>query len=248
MLKAILLDLDNTLILYDEPAFYTRYFKKLYLRFSDHFTPEEFRRRIITSTMSLRDNQGLRNNYDYFMDSFCAELPKLRKEFQNRFMAFYGRDFDKIRVEVTAAADLHATLEQLQRMGIKLVLASNPLFPRIALEKRLGWVGVDGASFDFITHMENMSYVKPHTGYYRQICDQIESPPQKCMMVGNDAVNDMSAAQAGLKTYLTTEAGEIDYSSLRLADMPRLPKRRMPRPDFKGPLAGVVGVVRRLST
>ena len=41
MLQAVLLDLDNTLILYDEPAFYERYFAALSRFFSDLFTPPE---------------------------------------------------------------------------------------------------------------------------------------------------------------------------------------------------------------
>jgi FMN phosphatase YigB (HAD superfamily) len=44
-----------------------------------------------------------------------------------------------------------------------------------------------------ITHLDNSTYVKPRVEYYHQISDAIGRPPQACIMVGNDAINDMVA-------------------------------------------------------
>ena len=47
MLKAVFLDLDNTLILFDELKYYTAYFKKLNSFFQDEFTLDELRERVV---------------------------------------------------------------------------------------------------------------------------------------------------------------------------------------------------------
>jgi hypothetical protein len=41
MLKAVLTDLDNTLVLFDEVPFHQRYFDKLGRCFADLFSPED---------------------------------------------------------------------------------------------------------------------------------------------------------------------------------------------------------------
>jgi FMN phosphatase YigB (HAD superfamily) len=143
--------------------------------------------------------------------------------------------------------NLHDVLEQLKQMGLILVVASNPIYPRIAMEKRLLWVDVDVRHFDLVTHMENMNFVKPDEGYYQQICSKIGVLPEHCLMVGNDPGNDMAAAGANMKTYLTTDGGAIDYNSLILANDQYRQNPMNVRPDFTGPLAGIIDAVRELS-
>ena len=106
------------------------------------------------------------------------------------------------------------------------------------------WAGLDRRRFRWITHLDNSTYVKPRVEYYHQISDAIGRPPQACIMVGNDAVNDMVAGSAGMTTYLTNEAGAVDYSAVT--------RGRNIRPgqpygaDFTGPLADLLAVVERL--
>ncbi len=83
--------------------------------------------------------------------------------------------------------------------------------------------------------------------YYHQTCELIGEAPAECLMVGNDPVNDMSAALAGLKTYRTTDAEVIDYASLTLTEEQRKKSpREIPAPDYTGSFAGVADVVERL--
>jgi len=248
MLKAVLLDLDNTLILFDELKYYTAYFKKLNHYFDDVFEPTELRERVINGTMALRHNRGLKNNLQHFLDVFAheheADIPKLWA----RFMAFYREAYDDIAVTVHVPEGLHPVIAQLRRTGLKLVIASNPIFPVTAQEKRMRWGGLDPAWFDLFTHIENMRFVKPTIDYFKQTCALIGEKPADCLMVGNDPVNDMAAAQAGLKTYRTTDAEVIDYAALTITDAQRRKgPREIPDPDFKGPFAGVTKVVRALA-
>jgi len=244
MLKAVLLDLDNTLILFDELKYYTAYFEKLNHYFDDEFDPDDLRERVINGTMALRHNRGLNNNLQHFLDVFGhereADIPRLWE----RFQAFYQEAYDDIAVTVDVPEGLHPVIAQLRQTGLKLVIASNPIFPVIAQEKRMRWGGLDPAWFDLFTHIENMCFVKPTVDYFKQTCDLIGESPSECLMVGNDPVNDMSAAQAGLKTYRTTDAEVIDYAALTLTDEQRKKgPREIPEPDFEGPFAGVASAV-----
>jgi len=244
MLKAVLLDLDNTLILFDELKYYTAYFEKLNHYFADEFDPDDLRERVINGTMALRHNRGLKNNLQHFLDVFAhereADIPRLWE----RFKAFYQEAYDHIAVTVDVPKGLHPVIAQLRQTGLKLVIASNPIFPVIAQEKRMRWGGLDPAWFDLFTHIENMCFVKPTVDYFKQTCDLIGEAPTACLMVGNDPVNDMSAAQAGLKTYRTTDAEVIDYAALTLTDEQRQKgTREIPDPDFEGPFAGVASAV-----
>ncbi|UCH21666.1 MAG: HAD family hydrolase [Deltaproteobacteria bacterium] len=245
MLNAVLLDLDNTLVLYDELKFFERYFEKLCHFFSDIFPPDEFTERVIKATMALGQNNGEMSNSRFFINFFAKGLKESQLNLWRRFIAFYENEYHKIDVDVTVPSGLHEVMRWMQHVRLKLVLASNPIYPPIALEKRLAWAGLDSSCFDLITHIENMSYVKPRPAYYRQICEKINESPAVCLMIGNDPVNDMMAARAGLKTYLTTDAGKIDYSSLmKDSDSPTHPLE-ISTPDYRGSFAEVILVIQK---
>ena len=53
MLNAVLFDLDNTLVLFDETAFYGRYFGKLADFFADLLPPPQMQERVLRATRSL---------------------------------------------------------------------------------------------------------------------------------------------------------------------------------------------------
>jgi len=247
MLKAVLLDLDNTLVLFDELKYYEAYFKKLNSFFDDDFTPDELKERVINGTMALRFNNGEKTNRQCFLEIFADSLDADHSLLWERFMAFYREAYDDIAVTVSLPDGLHTTLDYLRQTGLKLAIASNPIFPVIAQEKRMRWGNLDPAWFSLFTHMENMRYVKPMPEYYHQTCELIGAAPAACLMVGNDPANDMSAALAGLKTFRTTDAEVVDYASLTLTDEQRKKSPgEIPPPDYEGPFAGVADVVGRL--
>jgi FMN phosphatase YigB (HAD superfamily) len=247
MLKAVLLDLDNTLILFDELKYYKAYFKKLNSFFSDDFTPAELRERVINGTMALRFNNGEKTNRQCFLEVFARGREAESASLWDRFMAFYREAYGDIEVTVDLPDGLHPVMDRLRETGLKLAIASNPIFPVIAQEKRVRWGSLDPAGFDLFTHIENMRYVKPMVEYYHQTCELIGEAPAECLMVGNDPVNDMAAALAGLKTYRTTDAEVIDYASLTITEEQRKKSpREIPAPDYAGPFAGVADVVERL--
>ena len=85
------------------------------------------------------------------------------------------------------------------------MVATNPLFPRIAIEKRLRWAGLDPDDFALITDYSNMHACKPQLAYYRQILSMLLLDAKDCIMVGNDAEEDMVAGKLGMATFYLNE-------------------------------------------
>lgn len=246
MLHAVFLDLDNTMVLFDERSYFRQYFAKITPEFSDLFTPGEFEERYLRAALSLKGNTGAVSNRDFFLENFCNGDACQGKAIWRRFMTFYGDGHSRIRVDASVPDGLNGVLDALRRSGLKLVIASNPVFPAAAQKGRLAWGDIDPGQFDFFTEIENMTFVKPRIGYYRQICQKIGEPPEACLMVGNDLQNDMVAKRAGLKTYLTREVARFDATSLSLTDDERNQLPEIPTPDFAGPFAGVTRAVEKL--
>lgn len=246
MLTAILFDLDNTLILFDEARFYQEYFRSIETLFTDLMPADTFRKRLITATHALLQNNGEMTNVEYFIKAFTEQSANRRDKLWNRFLHFYETEYDKIKVNVTLPDDLHETFDKIVRTGLKLVLATNPIFPFNVQTKRLAWAGLDHSHFDLVTHIENMSFCKPRIEYYLEICRKIDEPPEACLMVGNDPINDMIAARAGLKTYLTDDSKDAWRVTLNVSeDLLKHQILDIPEPNFKGPLSGVFLVVQR---
>jgi FMN phosphatase YigB (HAD superfamily) len=135
-------------------------------------------------------------------------------------------------------------MDHVVRTGLTLVLASNPIFPLNVQIKRLAWADLDHLPFKLLTHIENMSFCKPRVEYYLEICKKIDLPPEACLMVGNDPVNDMIAARTGMKTYLTDDSkgsGRVNITDDE--GLKRLRCKDIPEPDFKGPLSKLPGAI-----
>lgn len=241
MLKAVLFDLDNTLIHFGERQFFQSYIPAIAKAFADVMPSDVFIKRLLISTQAILENNGRMPNVDCFMNVFCAGYEEHRNEFWKRFMRFYETEYDQFQSLASLPNGAREMLLKLKERALKLVIASNPIWPSVAQNKRLAWAGLADFQFDLVTHIENMSYCKPQIDYYREICSKIGEHPQSCLMVGNDPVNDMVVATIGMKTYLVTD---VDASGLELSQTAyRIAPTNIPRPDFQGPLHVVADAV-----
>lgn len=240
MLKAVLFDLDNTLIHYSEREFFEQYVAKLMPVFADIIPTEKLLPLLISSTMGLLNNDGSVSNAERFMDMFSAGCESRRAEIWERFVKFYDDGYDQFQSLVTVAEGVRQVFLRLKEDHLKLVIASNPVWPLKVQTKRLTWAGIGDLELDLITHIENMSYCKPRVEYYQQTCAMIAEDPVDCLMVGNDPVNDMVVARIGMKTYMVTDG----HSDLELSRrIHHHAPGEIPEPDYRGPLTDVTNIV-----
>ena len=93
----------------------------------------------------------------------------------------------------------------IRDMGGRVALATNPLFPSYATERRIRWAGLQPEDFELYTTYENIGCCKPNLAYYREILRRMKLPPEACIMVGNDVDEDIVAAQLGMQVFLLTD-------------------------------------------
>jgi FMN phosphatase YigB (HAD superfamily) len=244
MLRAVLFDLDNTLIHYSEREFFERYIPGIMGLFTDIMPGNVFIDKLLKGTQSLLRNNGEMSNAERFLETFCSDHENLRDEVWARFTRFYDTEYDQLRSMVTVSPEVREVFLRLTEKNVKLVIASNPIWPLTAQTTRLSWAGIGDLRFDLITHIENTTYCKPRLEYYQEICRIIDETPEACLMVGNDPVNDMVVAHIGMKTYLVTDADEAATELSRSAHG-NAPVE-IPEPDFQGPLSAVVDLVEEL--
>lgn len=248
MLKAVLFDLDNTLLLFDEMHFFKIYMEKISQFFSDLMEPAVFKERLLSSTQFLMGNNGKVSNADSFMDHFALGYESVRSDLWQRFIDFYETEYDQFASITRTPRGGRELILELQKMSLKIVIASNPLWPLSAQLKRLDWAGIADLKYDLITHVENMSFCKPKLAYYQKICEMIDTSPEACLMVGNDLVNDMIVGQIGMHTFLTSDSSNEADKVLNMSRALREGfEHQESEPDFRGPLSHVIEAVRQLN-
>lgn len=123
---------------------------------------------------------------------------------QERFNQFYLNEFDQIRVAVTPNVSVQKAVKLLKEKGYRLVIATNPMFPKIAIEKRIEWTGCDRNDFEYVTSFEKNHYCKPQLKFYEEVVNDCGLNPSECLMVGNDINEDMIVSKLNMSTYLIT--------------------------------------------
>ena len=245
-LRAVLFDLDNTLLLFEELEFFEHYTRKLYLAFEDLMSPQEFSQRLIRSTQMMVKNNGEMTNGDFFIKDFANGTKADEKVLWQRFANFYENEFEQFQPLMKPLNGARDVILYTKQQGLKVVIASNPMFPTNVQLVRLRWAGLADIQFDLITSVENMTFVKPRLEYYQQICEKINVKPEFCMMVGNDAFNDMIASKIGMKTFLTTDSDQISIELSR--ELAKNTKLEMLAPDYKGALKDLITVINQLTS
>ena len=157
MLRAVLFDLDNTLIHFDEREFFEAYIPRISTVFSDMMPLETLITKLLLSTQMLVNNNGQMSNAEYFMSSFSQGYEGYKEEIWKRFIKFYETEFDRFQALVSVTPGVREVFVKLKKTGVKLVIASNPIWPQIVQMKRLSWAGLGDWNFELVTHIENMS-------------------------------------------------------------------------------------------
>jgi len=216
-LKAVLFDLDGTLLPMNMNEFTGGYFKML----AEKLAPYGYQEKTLvdaiwTGTAAMVKNDGSCTNEDAFWNTFAKILGAHVLEDKALFEDFYTNDFNRaIRFchPTTFAAE---SVKLCKQLGLRTILATNPIFPDIATKSRVKWAGLELSDFELYTTYEKETFCKPNLAYYQSILDRIGLEAEECVMVGNDVAEDMIASKLGMKVFLITDymlnKKNLDYS------------------------------------
>lgn len=206
MIKTILFDLDGTLLPMDQEVFIKSYFKRLAAKLA----PRGYESRklfdcIWAGTEAMVVNDGSCTNEEAFWKKFASAYGEQVMEDIPLFEEYYANEFQTVKEDCGFNPQAKELVDRLKREGYRLVLATNPLFPRIATESRIRWAGLEPGEFELYTTYENAHYCKPNPKYYEEILEKIGCRAAECLMVGNDVEEDMVAETLGMKVFLLTD-------------------------------------------
>lgn len=205
-IKAILFDLDGTLLPMDQETFLKAYIGGLAKAAEPHgYEPMTITKSIFAGTAAMIKNNGEKTNEAVFWDAMAKVYGEAVMEDVHIFDEFYQTDFQKIK-DVCGFAPQAATVKsKIKEKGLRVALATNPLFPTVATESRIRWSGLEPKDFELFTTYETSRYCKPNLDYYRDVLAQLGVTPEECLMVGNDVSEDMIASKLGMKVFLLTD-------------------------------------------
>ena len=205
-IKAILFDLDGTLLPMDQDVFIKAYFGGIAAKLVPYgFEPKTLIGGIYKGTDAMINNDGSVTNEEAFWNTFCKIFGEKARQYEPIFEDFYKNEFDDVKRVSTSSPIAKDIVDSLKARGIRVILATSPVFPRIATESRIAWAGLEPSDFEYISTYENSRYTKPNTKYYEEILEKTGLSPDECIMVGNDVSDDMIAETLGMRVFLLTD-------------------------------------------
>ena len=203
--QAILFDLDGTLLPMDLEEFTAYYFKLLAKRLPQ-FDPNAVVAAVWQGTKAMMMNDGSMTNEDRFWSVFSGLMGEAVLSEKENLEDFYRTDFHQVKAVCGENPLATRVVELAHEKAEKVILATNPLFPPVAVESRLRWIGLKPEDFDYITTYDNSFCCKPAKAYYEQICRENALDPVRCLMVGNDLKEDaFGASQLGMQVHVVTD-------------------------------------------
>lgn len=200
MIKAVLLDLDNTLIHNRDSDFVTAYLQSLDRHFHEHHGIKSVAEAVLAGLrLPKRRADDVRTNHAVMLNHLSLAVQRSPSELDSAFGEFYRREYPALKECTQALGDLPARLiRSLRDRDIAVVIATNPVYPAAAIEQRMQWAGLphDPDTYALVTHAENMHYAKPDLAYFAEIIARVGVEPDEAVMIGDNPHNDIAAATA----------------------------------------------------
>lgn len=216
MFKAIIFDLDDTLIDF-----------------------RERKKELIRSSVKAMISAGLKEEYKELYSEFSEFYWRTGIEDQNIFEKFLFQKYGSIDYRVLAHAvvayrkanakllktypDVKETLLRLRKKGFKLAVLSDA--PRLGAWIRLVETELDDI-FDVVVTYDDVGKTKPATDGFKMVIERLGVDAASCLMVGDNPSRDVVGARnAGVKiclaAYSCSEDVIVDY---RIKDIKELEK------------------------
>lgn len=250
MIKAVLFDLDNTLLRNPTPEFVTAYVEGVSRFFTacGSIEPTETLRQSVQIMMN-GPRRVWQSNLELYWELLHPIWSGTPEELTDAFDVFYRDDYAALKSNTSPAPMAGEVIDRVRGAGYKIIIATNPVYPAEAIRQRLAWAGLprDLGYYSFVTTADNMHFAKPDPAYYAEILARAGLEPDEAVMVGDEPRYDVAASKTiGMHAYnLTWETlGEL------LEILPTLPTlhpnpitQEAIIPQWRGNLGALFGTI-----
>ena len=211
MSQTLLIDLDDTLLSNPLDSFLPAYLQALSSHLAPYADPQRLIEKLLSSTRKMvlnrRPDCTLKHVFD---DAFYPSLGLHRDEIQKAIDDFYAQVFPTLKNLTRPRPQAIRLVEAALSRGLQIAIATNPLFPRTAIEQRLEWAGLPASQYPFslIASYETFHFAKPHPSFFAEVLARLGWPEGPVIAVGNDLLNDIEPAQKlGLPSFWVSPEG-----------------------------------------
>jgi len=205
MKKVFLFDLDSTLLEMNQDFYLKYYFEDIYNIASKNISdPKEFMKYFDMAAYALFSNDGSISNEELFWQVMNQKNDY--SKFMDLFDDYYKYDYNKLQFKLVKKTGFAKKIvDYLNSKGYILILATQPVFPKIATINRMKWADLEESDFKYISTYENSHYCKPKWDYYTEILNKLNIKPEECIMIGNDIYDDFHHLPEEIDKYLITD-------------------------------------------
>jgi FMN phosphatase YigB (HAD superfamily) len=203
MTLTLLLDLDDTLLETNIENFIPAYFQALSNYLNEYVKPEIMLPALMAGTKSMLVSEDpSRTLQDVFEADFYPKLGIPKVQLLEQIDYFYDNIFPGLESLTKRREGAMELVNAAFAKGYRVVVATDPLFPRKATYHRIRWAGLDPDRFAMISSFETFHFTKSHPAYYAEVLGRLGWPDGPVLMVGNDVERDLVPAQKlGIKAY-----------------------------------------------
>ena len=209
MIKAVLFDMDDTLLRLNLTAFVARYVAgaSSLLAQAARTTPLSIGGAYVRGFLAIdaQDREDSLTNEQLFNQTFLAEtgiplddpvIADLMSYYERTIVPGYGGGI----VAARPVEGAREAIEAVHDADLICALATNPTFSLDCDRARMGWAGVSEDDFSLVSTISNSTRSKPSARYYQEFANTLGVRLEECLMVGNDSSRDFARPECGLRT------------------------------------------------
>ena len=166
------------------------------------------------------NNDPSRTLQQVFDADFFPKLGVAREILQPRIDRFYEEIFPTLSYLTSPRPEAVTLVDWALAQGVRLAVATNPLFPLAAIHHRMRWAGLppEDVPFVVVSAYESFHFSKPNPAYFAEVLGRMAWPDGPVVMVGDDSERDLTGSHVlGLPVYWINTSDDVPPDGIDLA-------------------------------
>jgi FMN phosphatase YigB (HAD superfamily) len=227
----LLFDLDDTLLDSNIESLIPVYFQKLAGHLSDRVAPDQLIKHLMNGTLKMYANERFDQTLEQVFDeNFYPALGLSRDLLAASIEQFYDEVFPTLQPMTSPRPEAIELVQWALGQGLKVSVATDPLFPRKAILHRLRWAGLalEDVPYALVSDFQTFHSAKVSVFYFAEFLMRLGWVDEPVLMIGDSLERDvLPARKAGVPVFWLKAEGQGDSRAEgipqgSLADLRRL--------------------------